>query len=314
MIDIIGKRRWYFLISIIIIVPGLVAMIYSTIQYGSPVKLSIDFTSGSLLELRFQDPVPPADIRSVYAEAGFLDTSVQSADDGRTVFIRSKQMDQTTKQEIVAQLESLVGPAEELRYESVGPVVGREVTRAATIAVIVGAFAILAFIVFAFRGVPNAFRYGVCAIAAMLHDVLVTIGLFSIMGLVAGWEVDALFLTALLTVVGFSVQDTIVVFDRIRENIPKRRGEPFELIVNRSLLETLHRSLATQLNAMFVLVAILLFGGATIKQFVATLLVGMVSGTYSSIFNAVPLLVVWENGEAGDLLRRLFRRPVPASG
>jgi len=112
-----------------------------------------------------------------------------------------------------------------------------------------------------------------------------------------GWEADALFLTAILTVIGFSVQDTIVVFDRIRENIPRRRGEPYETIVNRSLLETIHRSLATQLNAIFVLVALLLFGGATMKQFVAVLLVGLLSGTYSSIFNAVPLLVVWETGK-----------------
>ncbi|NPV09516.1 MAG: protein translocase subunit SecF [Anaerolineae bacterium] len=313
MIDFVGKRRWYFAISLLVIIPGLVAMIYSTLTFGTPLRLSIDFTSGSLLELRFQEAVPPAQVRDVYVDRGYLDTSVQSADDGRTVFIRSKQLDQETKQALVAELEERFGPADELRYESVGPTVGREVTRAASIAVVVGAIAILAFIVIAFRGVPNAFRYGVCAIAAMVHDVLVTTGLFSIMGLVAGWEVDALFLTALLTVIGFSVQDTIVVFDRIRENIPKRRGEPYELVVNRSVLETLHRSLATQLNAMFVLVAILFFGGATMRQFVATLLVGMVSGTYSSIFNAVPLLVVWQTGEAGHLLRRVFRRSVPVT-
>ncbi|HFD40430.1 MAG TPA: protein translocase subunit SecF, partial [Anaerolineae bacterium] len=183
---------------------------------------------------------------------------------------------------------------EELRFESVGPAIGAEVTRAATWAVLTAAFLIIAYIVLAFRKVPNAFRYGVCAVIAMIHDLLVAVGLFSIACLVLGWEADALFLTAILTVVGFSVQDTIVVFDRIRENIPKRRGEPYETIVNRSLLETIHRSLATQLNAIFVLIALLFFGGATMKQFVAILLVGLLSGTYSSIFNAVPLLVVWE--------------------
>jgi preprotein translocase SecF subunit len=133
-------------------------------------------------------------------------------------------------------------------------------------------------------------------------------GVFSLLGLLLGWEADALFLTAMLTVTGFSVQDTIVVFDRIRENIPRRRGEPYEQIVNRSLLETLHRSLATQLNAIFILIAILLFGGATIQQFIATLLVGLISGTYSSIFTAVPLLVVWEKGEIGRFFQRLFGR------
>ncbi len=313
MIDFVGKRRWYFIISLAVIIPGLVAMVYSTVTVGSPLRLSIDFTSGSLLEVRFDQVVAAAEVRDVYIDRGLLDTSVQSADDGYTAFIRSKQLDQETKAEILAELRNRFGDADELRYESVGPTVGREVTRAATIAVIAAAGAILVFIVYSFRGVPNAFRYGVCAIAAMGHDILVTTGLFSIMGLVAGWEVDALFLTALLTVVGFSVQDTIVVFDRIRENIFKHRGEPYELVVNRSVLETLHRSLATQLNAMFILVAILLFGGATMKQFVATMLVGMISGTYSSIFNAVPLLVVWQTGEASAWLRRLFGRNAPAT-
>jgi len=315
VIDLIGKRRWYFVISLLVIMPGVVAMIYSTWLFGTPLRLSIDFTSGSFLEMRFQEPVPPAEVRAIFMDFGYLDTSVQSADDGCTVFVRSKQLSQEAKEEIVATLERRFGPAEERRYESVGPTVGREVTRAAAVAVTVGSFAILIFIAISFRGVSNAFRYGVCAIAAMVHDILVVTGLFSIMGIVAGWEVDALFLTAVLTVVGFSVQDTIVVFDRIRENLPKRRGEPFELVVNRSLLETLHRSLATQLNAMFVLVAILLFGGATMRQFVAVLLVGMISGTYSSIFNAVPLLVVWESGEAAASLRRLFgRRATQAAG
>jgi len=141
---------------------------------------------------------------------------------------------------------------------------------------------------------------------------LLIMGFLAIMGYVAGWEVDALFLTAVLTLIGFAVQDAIVVFDRIRENIPKHRGEPFEVIANRSLLETLHRSLVTQLNAMFVMIAILIFGGATIKQFIAAMLVGLLSGTYSSIFNAVPLLVSWEKGEIGGFFRRLIGRRATA--
>jgi preprotein translocase SecF subunit len=138
----------------------------------------------------------------------------------------------------------------------------------------------------------------------MVHNLLVAFGFYALMGLVAGWEVDALFLTAILTVIGFSVQDVIVVFDRIRENIPKHKTEPYEKVVNRSILETLHRSLATQLNAMFVMIAIILFGGMTIKPFIATMLVGMLSETYSSIFVAVPLLVVWEKAAARRALAR----------
>jgi preprotein translocase SecF subunit len=297
MFNIVEKRHWYFLLSALIIIPGLVAMIYSTVVYGSPVKLGIDFTGGALLELRFEQPVQPAEVRQVFVEYGFAGTTVQTTADDQTILVRSKPMDPTAKAQILDGLRSEFGAVDELRFESVGPAVGAEVTRTAAFAVGVAALFILLFIVFAFRKVPNAFRYGVCAISAMIHDVLVTVGLFAIAGLVLNWEADALFLTALLTVIGFSVQDTIVVFDRIRENIPKRRGEPFEMVANRSLLETIHRSLATQLNAIFVLVALLLLGGATTQQFVAVLLVGLLSGTYSSIFNAVPLLVAWETGK-----------------
>ena len=305
MYNIVEKRGWYFLLSALVILPGLVAMIYSTITYGSPLRLSIDFTGGSFWELRFEQPVQPTEVRDVFTEAGLGDTVVQTVGDGRTVVVRLKTIDNETKIALRQNLEERFGPATELQFRSVGPTVGREVTRAATIAIVVAALAILGFIIVAFRRVPHPFRFGICAIIAMIHDILVTTGLFAIAGLVLGWEADALFLTALLTVIGFSVQDTIVVFDRIRENTPKRRGESFETIVNRSLLETIHRSLATQLNAIFIMVAILFFGGATIKQFIATMLVGLISGTYSSIFNAVPLLVVWEQGDLRKLWMRL---------
>jgi len=313
MFNIIQRRYLYFTLSAIVILPGVIAMIISTILFGTPLKLSIDFTGGALQELRFERSVQPAEVRQVFVSQGYGDTTVQTAGDGSTTLIRSKFLDNEAKVQLQETLQDSIGPFEELRFEAVGPTIGGEVTRAAGIAVLAASVVILAFIWWAFRNVPNSFRYGVCAIAAMVHDVLVVCGLFSIAGLVLGWEVDALFLTALLTVIGFSVQDTIVVFDRIRENIPKRRGEEYETIVNRSLLETLHRSLATQLNAIFVLIAILLFGGATIKQFVAVLLVGLLSGTYSSIFNAVPLLVVWQKGEVGNFLRRLLGRPARAT-
>jgi len=306
MFDIIGKRYLYFTLSLLVIVPGLIAMIYSMVTFGSPVRLSIDFTGGTLMELQFESPVKVGDVRAVFEERGFADTAVQNAGDDRTVVIRAKLLDPQTKVAVQNDLKAKLGPFTELRYDSVGPAVGAEVTRSATLAVSAAAICILLFIIFAFRRVPNSWRFGVCATIATCHDILVAVGVFSICGLLFGWEADSLFLTALLTVTGFSVQDTIVVFDRIRENIPKRRGEPFEVIVNRSLLETLHRSLATQLNAIFVLIAILLFGGATIRQFVIVLLYSLFSGTYSSIFNAVPLLVVWEKGEVGAFLRRVF--------
>lgn len=304
MTDIVGKRKWYFLISALVIIPGLIAMGISWARFGSPLRLSIDFTGGSLWELKFEQPVAPASVRQVFVDQGYGDTVVQTTADELTVLVRSKELAEGAKAAIKDELTKQFGASTELRFDQVGPTVGRETTRSATIAIVAAAIAIMGFIIIAWRKVPHALRYGVCATAATLHDVLVTLGAFSILGLLLGWEADALFLTAMLTVTGFSVQDTIVVFDRIRENIPKRRGEPYELIVNRSLLETLHRSLATQLNAIFILVAILFFGGVTIRQFVATLLIGMISGTYSSLFTAVPLLVVWEKGELGKLFRR----------
>ena len=310
MFYIIQRRYWYFALSAIVIIPGLIAMIISMARFGTLLKLSIDFTGGALQELRFEQTVQPAGVRQIFVNRGYGDTSVQTTSDDRTVLIRSKFLDDQAKSQIQTDLRDAFGSFEELRFEAVGPTIGSEVTRAATIAVIAASIVILTFIWWAFRKVPNSFRYGICAVIAEIHDVLVATGLFSLAGLLIGWEVDALFLTALLTVIGFSVQDTIVVFDRIRENIPKRRGEDYETVVNRSLLETLHRSLATQLNAIFVLIAILMFGGATIKQFVTVLLVGMISGSYSSIFNAVPLLVVWQKGEIGNFLRRLLGRPV----
>lgn len=313
MFNIVQRRHLYYILSAIIIIPGVIAMIISIVQFGTPLKLSIDFTGGALQELRFEGSILPAEVRQVFVNQGYGDTTVQTAGDGSTALIRSKFLDNETKVQIQDTLRDTIGLFEELRFEAVGPTIGDEVTRAAGIAVLAASVVILFFIWWAFRNVSHSFRYGACAIAAMIHDVLVMCGLMALAGLLLGWEVDALFLTALLTVIGFSVQDTIVVFDRIRENIPKRRGEDYETIVNRSLLETIHRSLATQLNAMFVLVAILLFGGATIKQFVAVLLVGLLSGTYSSICIAAPLLVTWQKGEVGDFFRRLLGRPARAT-
>jgi preprotein translocase subunit SecF len=176
--------------------------------------------------------------------------------------------------------------------------VSAEATRSAAIAVLGACLAILIYLTIAFRNAPNPIRYGVCALLAMLHDVLVVLGMAAILGFAIGLEIDAYFLTALLTVISFSVHDTIVVFDRIRENIGQRRsGEAFEDIVNHSIVQTLPRSINTQLTSIFSLTALLLFGGATIRNLVIILLIGLMSGTFSSIFNAAQLLVVWENRE-----------------
>jgi len=309
--DIIGRRYFYFLLSGLIILPGVIALIVWHLRLG------IDFTGGSLLELRLQQPMQPAEVRQVFEQHGLPDTSVVTSTDnaGRTTYlIRTRAIDTPKKNEVLDDLRSKAGGVEEDSFQSVGPIVGGETTRKAVLSVVVASLFILGYLTWAFRQVPNPWRYGTCAVIALLHDVLVVLGLWAIFGRVFGLEVDALFVTAVLTIVGFSVHDTIVVFDRIRENVTRFPGETFERIVNFSVNQTLDRSLNTSLTVVFTLTALLLLGGVTIRNFVLVLLIGIISGTYSSIFNASCLLVVWENGELGRLWHRLTggRAAVPA--
>jgi len=308
VLDIVGRRYWYFLLSALIIFPGLVSLV---VPPG--LKLGVDFTGGTLWELQFEHTVAPAQVREALSEAGY-DAIVQTSGE-TSVLIRTKEIkaDSPEKARVADALKALFGNFVELRYESVGPVVGGEVRDRAVVAVALASLGILLYIWYAFRRIPKSFRYGVCAIIALLHDAFLVLGVFSILGRVAGIEVDSMFVTALLTVIGFSVHDTIVVFDRIRENMVRHAGERFEVVVNHSILQTIGRSLSTTLTVLFTLSALVLFGGTTTRTFALTLLIGIASGTYSSIFNASPLLVVWENGEVGKLLRRLRGAPATAS-
>ncbi|HVP20884.1 MAG TPA: protein translocase subunit SecF [Anaerolineaceae bacterium] len=293
MIDLIGKRYYYFLISLIVIVPGVIALIV----WGLP--LAIDFTGGSSLEVKFDagKAPQPAQVITLYNSMGIEDVAAQTSE-GDILIIRSKEIDEATKTKIVNQMGTQFNSTVTiLRFDTVGPVIGKEVTNNAAIAVGVAAIAILLYITLAFRGVPHAFRYGTAAIIAMIHDTLVVLGFEALMGHFLGWEADSLFLTALLTVIGFSVHDTIVVFDRIRENSTIYRKLSFERVVNHSIIQTLGRSINTQLTVMVCTASLALFGGITTRQFATVLLVGIFSGTYSSIFNAAPILVVWENRE-----------------
>jgi preprotein translocase subunit SecF len=294
MYDIVGRRLLWYIISLIMIVPGLIFMGYSFATNGTILPLSIDYTGGTLWEMRFTQVVEPAAVREVFVDAGYSDTLVFTVGDDQTVQAKLKDLDATEKETLVSALNAQFGEFEERLYRSIGPSVGSEVSTAAIGAVVIASVGILLYIAWAFRQIPNSFRYGTCAVIALVHDTLVTITFIGIMNLVAGWEIDALFLTAILTVIGFSVHDTIVVFDRIRENIKKFRGEDLSTVSNISLWETMSRSLGTQITVFLVIVAILLFGGGSLRQFMATMLVGMVTGTYSSIFDATPMLVAWE--------------------
>ncbi|MEM7799723.1 MAG: protein translocase subunit SecF [Chloroflexota bacterium] len=299
MFQITERRYYYFAFSGTLIALGLLAMLFSLIVTGQPFGVSVDFVGGARFEVQFSEPVTEGDVRDVFREFGITNPGVialQGESLTNAWQIRTEAVTPEEGQEIIAALDTQLSPLlpETTQFENVSPSIGAEVTRAAWIAIVVAAAIILVYIAIAFRQVPSPFRYGACAVSAMVHDLFIIFGFMAIMGVIAGWEVDALFVTAVLTIAGFSLQDTIVVFDRIRENIVKRPFEPYELIVNRSILETIHRSLATQLAAMFIMVALILFGGASIKQFISVLFVGLLSGTYSSIFHAVPLLAEWE--------------------
>jgi preprotein translocase subunit SecF len=297
MINIIGKRYLYFWFSLVVIVPGLLILVYLNSQQDLP--LAIDFTGGSLLEVKFDAAQPqPADIIALYETLGVSDTQVQTTSTGSYV-IRSSELSEDVRAKVVDALkEEFNSETTVLRFESVGPTIGQEVTARAGLAIAIAVLIVTIYLTFAFRGVPHSLRYGICAILAMVHDVLVVFSLAGIGSLLWGWEIDALFLTALLTVIGFSVQDKVVVFDRIRENTGVYRRLPFETLVNHSIVQTLGRSLNTQLMTVeFMLLALALFGGVTLREFAIILLVGLFSGTYSSIFIAAPTLVVWENRE-----------------
>src|ERR1035437_1244802 len=291
-INIIGKKYWYFLISLIVIIPGIVSLIL----FG--LNLSVEFTGGSNLTLAFPNKVSSKQVTQI--STIFTQNKIKLQDiiiSGNQVLIKSQPVDQNQDLLITREIKTSLGNFQQQSYETIGPTIGLETLKNAIYALIVASILIVLYITWSFRSVPkptSSFRFGVCAIIALIHDVLVLVGLFSILGHFFGIEIDSLFVTAVLTVIGFSVHDTIVVFDRIRENLRRVGGNNFSEVVNDSILQTLDRSLNTSLTVVLVLVAMLVFGGETIRWFVVALLVGVISGTYSSIFNAAPLLVVWQ--------------------
>ncbi|HNS71332.1 MAG TPA: protein translocase subunit SecF [bacterium] len=291
MIQIIKYKYIYLIISALILIPGAVFLITKGLN------LSIDFTGGSLFRYEFTNEVSREEIKHEFENLGIKVETI-SQESQKRYSIRTKPVETEINNDLKEVLDTKFNGAVQLSFETVGPAIGKETTNKAFVALFWASLGILFYIAFAFRNIPKPYsglRFGISAIVSMLHDALMVTGIFSILGHYSNMEVDSLFITAVLTVLGFSVHDTIVVFDRIRENLNKMpRNLPFSEVVNYSIVETLGRSVATSLTVMFTLFSLYMLGGSSIKAFVLTMLIGIISGTYSSIFTAAPVLVIWE--------------------
>ena len=292
MFDIIGKRLWFFIISGIVII----VCIVSLAAFG--LKAGIEFSSGSVMTVGFEQEVDKDELEQELASLGYANVIIQRVGED-DFLIRLPELSGAAKTELEDGLTAGLGNLEVREFDTVSPMVATETARNAAIAVVIAAVGILLYITWAFHRMPHPFHYGTCAIVALIHDALVALGVFSILGGILDWEINLMFVTGILAVIGYSVNNTVVVFDRIRENLVKDEKSGFEVVVNNSLVETLSRSLNTSLTTLFVVLALLFFVGASIQNFAIVLLIGVVAGTYSSLFIAPSLLVVWRRGRVG---------------
>lgn len=286
MINFMKYKYLYFAFSLLFIIPGA----YFLIRFG--LKPALDFTGGTLLELSINpkdNQILTTDSLKSIIEPIIPFSSLQQVD-SRTFIIRSQQFDQPTNQKLQTEITAKIGEPQEKRFETIGPTLGKELIRKTIVGILLASGFILFYVAIRFKDK----KYGICAILAMLHDSFILLGAFSFLGVYKGVEIDALFVTAMLTILSFSVHDTIVVYDRIRESIRLYPKLSFTGLVNKSVTETLGRSVNNSLTIIFMLLCLYLLGGETTKWFVLALLIGTISGTYSSTFTAAPLLVLWE--------------------
>src|ERR1700716_1675309 len=318
MFDFVRNRRIFYVLSAVLLIPGIISL-----ALPGGLNPGIDFTSGTIMTIQFDNPVEQDKLRQAFAQLGHNEAIVQQSSGVNTFIVRTRPLQQaqqsasgdlgtSERQQIEQSLTASFGPMQILNLDQVSPLIAEEIVRYAILAVAAASLFILLYLWWAFSKVTHPVRYGATAVAALVHDALVVLGIFSILGRLfpAQIELESTFIVAVLTVIGFSVHDTIVVFDRIRENFIRRSGDAFEDVVNHSLAQTLTRSLNTSLTVILTLVVLLLFGGVTIRTFVLALLIGITTGTYSSIFVASMLLVSWHIGELKWLWP--FRRLGPA--
>ncbi len=298
--DFAGKRLWFFLISLAIIIPGIVFLITTP-----GLKTGIDFTGGSTMNLSFSEDMKQATLRQELNKLGYPEATIQKLDDN-SYFIRTIELSEDKKNTIINGIQNNFPQQniEVLSFDLVSPIVANETIINAFWAVLAASFFVFIYILWAFRNVPNTRRYSFAAIVALLHDTIIILGIFSILGELMNIEVNTFFLFAIVTVIGYSINDTIVIFDRLRENIQIYPNDKFSNIVNISIRESLGRSLNTSITLLITLMALLLFGGSTIQTFLLVLLFGVIIGTYSSIGVASQVLVSWQERD----FKKIFRR------
>ena len=288
--NITGNRFRFFLISGIIILIGVISLA----TFG--LKSGIEFSSGSMMTVSFESNVDHGQLKNEITELGYLNVITQRTGQGEFL-IRTYELSDEEKALLKNGLAARFGNLTETQFYSVSPMVAAETASSATFAVAVAAIGILLYVTWAFRRMPKPFRYGTCAIVALVHDALIALGIFSVLGGILNWQINLMFITGILAVIGYSVNNTVVIFDRIRENLTMGVSTSFENVVNNSLVETLGRSLNTSVTTLIVVLALLFFVGASIQNFVIVLTIGIIAGTFSSICIAPTLLVIWDRRE-----------------
>ena len=303
MLDIIGKRKYYIGVSLALAIASIVALIYPGL------KLGVDFTSGTTMTIKFGGDPGTAAIRAAFTASGHDEAVVQHTS-GAEYFIRTAELPEPGGREAVeAAIKSKInGNYSVLEVSTVGASVARETIRTAILATAVGSVFVMLYIMYSFRTVPSSYRYAIAAIVPILHDILITMGVFAVLGKTIGAEVNAIFVVGVLTLIGYTVNNTIVVFDRIRENVRIAPARPFAQTVNLAISETLARNLNTSITTLIAILAMLLLGGSTMRDFLIILFVGLCVGLYGSTFIAAQMVVAWESGEFGRWLRFWRRR------
>jgi preprotein translocase subunit SecF len=289
--NIVSKRLWYFIIA------GILALVFIVSLATVGIKTGVEFSSGSILNISFDKPVEQSAVKLEMDNLGYTTAIIQSAGNSGMDFIiriNATNLDDAAKAKVIGSISDALGTLKVNEFDNVSPMIASETTRNATIAVVVAVVAMLLYIAFAFRKMPSPFKYGVSAVVGLAFDLLVALGVFSILGAIRGWQIDLMFIAGILAILGYSINNTVIVFDRIRENTARGISPDLEVVANSSIVETLGRSFNTSITTLITLGVLALFVGASIQNFVIVLIIGVISGTFTSTFISPEILVAWQ--------------------